>query len=155
MGRKEHERIAVFDLGGGTFDISILELDKGVFVVKATNGDTFLGGEDFDARIIQHLLEQFEADKGINLQGDRVAMQRLKEAAEKAKHELSNVDETDINLPFLASDDNGPVHLQTALTRATLEELVADLIDRIASMQPMRRRRISASDLMESCLSEE
>ena len=132
MGRKEHERIAVFDLGGGTFDISVLELDKGVFVVKATNGDTFLGGEDFDARIIKHLLEQFENDKGINLQGDRVAMQRLKEAAEKAKHELSNVEQTDINLPFLASNENGPVHLQTSLSRDKLEELVADLVERIA-----------------------
>jgi molecular chaperone DnaK len=132
MGRKEHERIAVFDLGGGTFDISILELDKGVFVVKATNGDTFLGGEDFDARIIKHLLDEFENEKNINLRGDRVAMQRLKEAAEKAKHELSNVDETDVNLPFLASNDDGPVHLQTKLSRAKMEELVADLIDRIA-----------------------
>ena len=111
MGKKEHERIAVFDLGGGTFDISILELDKGVFVVKATNGDTFLGGEDFDAQIIQHLLAEFESSSGMNVQGDRVAMQRLKEAAEKAKHELSSLDETEINLPFLASNDNGPVHL--------------------------------------------
>jgi len=132
MGKTEHERIAVFDLGGGTFDISILELDKGVFVVKSTNGDTFLGGEDFDARIIQSLLERFEADTGINVKGDRVAMQRLKEAAEKAKHELSNIDETDINLPFLASNENGPVHLQSKLTRAELEEMVSDLIDRIA-----------------------
>jgi len=132
MGRKGHERIAVFDLGGGTFDISILELDKGVFVVKATNGDTFLGGEDFDARIIKHLLENFEGKTNINVRGDRVAMQRLKEAAEKAKHELSSAEETDINLPFLASNDDGPVHLQAHLTRAQLEEMVADLIERIA-----------------------
>jgi molecular chaperone DnaK len=132
MGRKGHERIAVFDLGGGTFDISILELDKGVFVVKATNGDTFLGGEDFDARIIQHLLEDFEAKTNINVQGDRVAMQRLKEAAEKAKHELSSIEETNISLPFLASNEDGPVHLQAQLTRETLEGLVADLIERVS-----------------------
>ncbi len=132
LGRKEHERIAVFDLGGGTFDISILELDKGVFVVKATNGDTFLGGEDFDARIINYLLEDFESKTGVTIRGDRVAMQRLKEAAEKAKHELSSVEETSINLPFIASNEEGPVHLQAQLTRSGLEDLVSDLIDRIA-----------------------
>ena len=149
MGKTEHERIAVFDLGGGTFDISILELDKGVFVVKATNGDTFLGGEDFDARIIEYLLEEFKASSGINVHGDRVAMQRLKEAAEKAKHELSNIEETDINLPFLASNDEGPVHLQAKLSRAKLEELVADLIKRIAAPcnQCMEDAGISGSDL--------
>ena len=149
MGKTDHQRIAVFDLGGGTFDISILELDKGVFVVKATNGDTFLGGEDFDARIIRHLLEKFEADSGINVHGDRVAMQRLKEAAEKAKHELSNIEETDISLPFLASNEDGPVHLQTKLTRATLEELVSDLIERIAipCNQCMEDADIKGSDL--------
>ena len=149
MGKTEHERIAVFDLGGGTFDISILELDKGVFVVKATNGDTFLGGEDFDARIIEYLLKQFQDATGINVHGDRVAMQRLKEAAEKAKHELSNIEETDINLPFLASNDDGPVHLQTKLSRAQLEGLVTDLIDRIAAPcnQCMTDAGISGSDL--------
>jgi molecular chaperone DnaK len=131
MGRKGHERIAVFDLGGGTFDISILELDKGVFVVKATNGDTFLGGEDFDARIIKYLLDDFESRTKINVRGDRVAMQRLKEAAEKAKHELSSVEGADINLPFLASNEDGPVHLQAHLTRAQLEDLVVDLVERI------------------------
>ena len=149
MGKTEHERIAVFDLGGGTFDISILELDKGVFVVKATNGDTFLGGEDFDARIIEYLLKQFEESSGINVHGDRVAMQRLKEAAEKAKHELSNIDETDVNLPFLASNEDGPVHLQTKLSRSKLEELVADLIERISAPcnQCMADAGISGSDL--------
>ena len=149
MGKTEHERIAVFDLGGGTFDISILELDKGVFVVKATNGDTFLGGEDFDARIIEYLLKQFEESSGINVHGDRVAMQRLKEAAEKAKHELSNIDETDVNLPFLASNEDGPVHLQTKLSRSKLEELVADLIERISAPcnQCMADADISGSDL--------
>ena len=149
MGKTEHERIAVFDLGGGTFDISILELDKGVFVVKATNGDTFLGGEDFDGKIIQHLLKDFEASTGINVQGDRVAMQRLKEAAEKAKHELSNIEQTDINLPFLASNDDGPIHLQTKLSRAELEDLVRDLIDRIAEpcKQCMADAGVSGPDL--------
>jgi molecular chaperone DnaK len=149
MGRTEHERIAVFDLGGGTFDISILELDKGVFVVKATNGDTFLGGEDFDACIIQHLLGQFEADTDINVRGDRVAMQRLKEAAEKAKHELSSLEETEINLPFLASNDEGPVHLQTKLSRETLESLVSGLIDRIDApcKQCMKDAGLSGKDL--------
>lgn len=149
MGRKGHERIAVFDLGGGTFDISILELDKGVFVVKATNGDTFLGGEDFDARIIKHLLSEFEASSGINVQGDRVAMQRLKEAAEKAKHELSTVEQTDINLPFLTSNDSGPVHLQANLTRAKLEDIVRDLTDRIAGPcnQCLTDAGIAASEL--------
>ncbi|MFT4976520.1 MAG: molecular chaperone DnaK [Myxococcota bacterium] len=132
LGKKEHERIAVFDLGGGTFDISILELDSGVFVVKATNGDTFLGGEDFDHRLMEHLLDRFEQSSGINLRGDSVAMQRLKEAAEKAKHELSNVHETDINLPFLSANDTGPVHLVEALDRDTLEGLVEDLIERLA-----------------------
>jgi molecular chaperone DnaK len=132
LGRKERERIAVFDLGGGTFDISILEMDAGVFQVKATNGDTFLGGEDFDNVIVEHLLRAFEEDTGIDLRGDKVAMQRLKEAAEKAKHELSNAEETDINLPFLASNDEGPVHLVEPISRAELEDMVAELIDRLA-----------------------
>jgi len=132
LGKKEHEKIAVFDLGGGTFDISILELDNGVFVVKATNGDTFLGGEDFDNRLMEHLLERFKAETGIELRGDNVAMQRLKEASEKAKHELSNAHETTINLPFLSANDSGPVHLVETLDRDTLEDLVTDLIDRLA-----------------------
>jgi molecular chaperone DnaK len=132
LGKKEHERIAVFDLGGGTFDISILELDNGVFVVKATNGDTFLGGEDFDNRLIKWLLERFKDQTGIDLRSDKVAMQRLKEAAEKAKHELSNTNETDINLPFLSANESGPVHLVETIDRDTLEDLVADLIERLA-----------------------
>src|SRR6185503_6778917 len=131
LDKKGHSRIAVFDLGGGTFDVSILELDNGVFVVKATNGDTFLGGEDFDARIMEYLLGKFQEETGIDLKGDKVAMQRLKEAAEKAKHELSSIEETDINLPFLTSTPSGPVHLVQSLDRATLEEVVGDLIERL------------------------
>jgi len=131
LDKKGHSRIAVFDLGGGTFDVSILELDNGVFVVKATNGDTFLGGEDFDNRIMEFLLGRFQEETGIDLKGDKVAMQRLKEAAEKAKHELSSIEETDINLPFLTSTPSGPVHLVQSLDRATLEEVVGDLIERL------------------------
>jgi molecular chaperone DnaK len=133
LDKKGHSRIAVFDLGGGTFDVSILELDNGVFVVKATNGDTFLGGEDFDNRIMEFLLGRFQEETGIDLKGDKVAMQRLKEAAEKAKHELSSIEETDINLPFLTSTPSGPVHLVQTLDRATLEEVVGDLIERLGS----------------------
>lgn len=133
LGKKEHERIAVFDLGGGTFDISILELDNGVFVVKATNGDTYLGGEDFDIRIMKRLLSRFEKQTGIDLRNDNVAMQRLKEAAEKAKHELSTTNETDINLPFLSANSSGPVHLVETLDRNSLEEMVQDLVDRLSN----------------------
>ncbi len=131
LGHRERERVAVFDLGGGTFDISILEMDRGVFQVRATNGDTFLGGEDFDNAIVDFLLDRFRQETGIDLRGEKVAMQRLKEAAEKAKHELSRAEETDINLPFLASNDAGPVHLVETLDRATLEELVQPLVDRV------------------------
>ncbi len=131
LGKKEHERIAVFDLGGGTFDISILEMDNGVFVVKATNGDTFLGGEDFDARIVEWMLEAFQREHGMDLRTERVAMQRLKEAAEKAKHELSTSTETDINLPFITSTPKGPVHLILTLSRTELEAMVKDLIERL------------------------
>jgi len=131
LGKKEREKVAVFDLGGGTFDISILEMDGGVFQVRATNGDTFLGGEDFDNRIVEHLLGAFEAETGVNLKGDKIAMQRLKEAAEKAKHELSAADETDINLPFLAVGPSGPLHLMQPMTRDELEELVEPLIARL------------------------
>jgi molecular chaperone DnaK len=133
LGKKERERVAVFDLGGGTFDISILEMDDGVFQVKATNGDTFLGGEDFDNVVVEYLLNRFRDDTDIDLRGDKVAMQRLKEAAEKAKHELSATEETDINLPFLASNDEGPVHLVEPITRAELEDLIAPLIARLDS----------------------
>ncbi len=124
------EKIAVYDLGGGTFDISVLELNSGVFEVKATNGDTFLGGEDFDQRIIDHLAKKFEQEQHIDLKKDRMALQRLKEAAERAKHELSSANETEINLPFICADQTGPKHLVETLTRDQLEKLVADLIDK-------------------------
>ncbi len=124
------EKIAVYDLGGGTFDITILELNSGVFEVKATNGDTFLGGEDFDQRIIDHLCEKFLSETKIDLKKDRMALQRLKEAAERAKHELSSADETEINLPFITADATGPKHLTDTFTREQLEELVGDLIQK-------------------------
>lgn len=124
-------KIAVFDLGGGTFDISILELGEGVFEVKSTNGDTYLGGEDFDLEIVSYLADEFNKDQGINLRNDTMALQRLKEAAEKAKHELSSALETDINLPFITADASGPKHLNVKLSRAKLEALCAELLDRI------------------------
>ena len=132
VGKKEKEKIAVFDLGGGTFDISILEMDSGVFQVKATNGDTFLGGEDFDNKLIDHVLNEFEDESGINLRGDKVAMQRVKEGVEKAKHELSSAMETDVSLPFIANGPSGPVHLDVSIERDELEELVGELIERLA-----------------------
>src|SRR5262249_19343530 len=116
------------DLGGGTFDVSILEIGDGVFEVKSTNGDTFLGGEDFDARIIDFLADEFKREQGIDLRQDRLALQRLKEAAEKAKIELSSSMQTDVNLPFITADQSGPKHLNIKLTRAKLEALVDDLI---------------------------
>ncbi len=131
LGKGSHEKVAVFDLGGGTFDISILELQEGVFEVRATNGDTYLGGEDFDNRIVRRLLKEFKDETSIDLGGELVAMQRLKEAAEKAKCELSSDTTTDINLPFIASGDSGPLHLQYTLTRAELEELCGDLLERL------------------------
>jgi molecular chaperone DnaK len=124
------EKIAVYDLGGGTFDISVLELNSGVFEVKATNGDTFLGGEDFDQRIVDFLAENFRKTTHIDLRKDRMALQRLKEAAERAKHELSSAPETDINLPFIAADSSGPKHLTETMTREGLEQLVTDLIQK-------------------------
>jgi len=131
LGESESKTIAVFDLGGGTFDVSILEIGDGVFEVKSTNGDTYLGGEDFDQRIADHLIEQFQRDTGMDLRGDRMALQRLKEAAERAKHELSSALTTDVNLPFIAADSSGPKHLNVTLGRERLEALVADLIDRL------------------------
>jgi molecular chaperone DnaK len=131
LDKKKDEKIAVLDLGGGTFEISILELGDGVFEVKATNGDTFLGGEDFDQRVIDYLADEFRNDQGIDLRKDRMALQRLKEAAEKAKCELSTVMETDINLPFITADQNGPKHLNIKLTRVRLEALCADLLNRL------------------------
>lgn len=130
---KSDKNIAVFDLGGGTFDISILEITTdGVFEVKATNGDTFLGGEDFDETLINFLAEEFKKEQGIDLRGDQMALQRLKEAAEKAKHELSSVSSTDVNLPFITADASGPKHLNLNLSRAKFESLVAPLVDRLA-----------------------
>jgi molecular chaperone DnaK len=131
LDKKKDEKIAVFDLGGGTFDISILEIGEGVFEVKATNGDTFLGGEDFDQRVIDYLADEFRKDQGIDLRKDRMALQRLKEAAEKAKCELSTAMETDINLPFVTADQTGPKHLNMKLTRSKLEALCGDLLDRL------------------------
>src|SRR5881398_417414 len=131
LDKKKDEKIAVFDLGGGTFDVSILEIGEGVFEVKATHGDTFLGGEDFDQRVMDYLADEFRKDQGIDLRKDRMALQRLKEAAEKAKCELSTVMETDINLPFITADQSGPKHLTMKLTRAKLEALCADLLDRL------------------------
>ncbi|HDG97755.1 MAG: molecular chaperone DnaK [Deltaproteobacteria bacterium] len=131
LDKKGDRKIAVFDLGGGTFDISILEIGEGVFEVKSTNGDTHLGGEDFDLRIIDYLADEFMKDQGIDLRKDRMALQRLKEAAEKAKCELSGAMETDINLPFITADASGPKHLNMKLTRAKLEALVDDLIEKV------------------------
>ena len=131
LDKKKDEKIAVFDLGGGTFDISILEIGEGVFEVKSTNGDTHLGGDDFDQRLIDYLADEFKKDQGIDLRGDRMALQRLKEAAEKAKMELSSSLETEVNLPFITADASGPKHLLIKLTRAKLESLVDDLIQKL------------------------
>jgi molecular chaperone DnaK len=126
-----NKTIAVFDLGGGTFDISILEIGDGVFEVKSTNGDTFLGGEDFDQRVVGFLIEEFAKETGMDLREDKMALQRLREAAERAKHELSSTAQTDINLPFISADESGPKHLNLTLSREKLEALVADLIERV------------------------
>jgi len=131
FSEQDSRRIAVFDLGGGTFDVSILEIGDGVFEVKSTNGDTFLGGEDFDNRIVDFLADRFEAENGIDLRRDPMALQRLKEAAERAKHELSSSTETDVNLPFISAGEEGPKHLVLSMAREELEVMVADLIDRL------------------------
>jgi len=148
------EKIIVFDLGGGTFDVSVLELGDGVFEVKSTNGDTHLGGEDFDYRIVNFFLEEFKKDHGVDLKGDNAAMQRLKDEAEKAKKELSTTTEIDINLPFLTADADGPKHFEYKLTRAKLEELVADLIDK--TEEPCRKAlkdaKLEAKDIDEIVL---
>ncbi len=128
LDKKQNKKIAVYDLGGGTFDVSILELGDGVFEVKSTNGDTFLGGEDFDNSIVEYLISEFKKDNGIDLKSDKLALQRLKEAAEKAKIELSSAEQTDINLPFITADKTGPKHINIKMTRAKLEALVEDLI---------------------------
>jgi len=137
LDKKKDQKIAVFDLGGGTFDISVLEIGEGVFEVKATNGDTHLGGDDFDQRVIDWIVAEFKKDQGIDLSKDRMALQRLKEAAEKAKCELSTVMETEINLPFITADASGPKHLSMKLTRSKLEQLVEDLINR--TLGPVRQ----------------
>ena len=154
MDKKANGTIAVYDLGGGTFDISILEIGDGVFEVKSTNGDTFLGGEDFDQRIVNYLADEFKKESGIDLRGDRLALQRLKEAAEKAKIELSSATQTDVNLPFITADATGPKHLNIKLTRAKLESLVEDLIDR--TVEPCKKALadagLKASDINEVIL---
>ncbi len=131
LDKKAEKTVAVFDLGGGTFDISILELGDGVFEVKSTNGDTFLGGEDFDHKLVDYLADEFKKSDGIDLRKDTMALQRLKEAAEKAKHELSSSSETDVNLPFITADASGPRHLNIKISRAKFESLVADLLQRL------------------------
>ncbi len=154
LEKKKDEKIAVYDLGGGTFDISILELGEGVFEVRATNGDTHLGGDDFDQRIIDWLADEFKKSNGIDLRNDRMALQRLKEAAEKAKCELSSTMQTNINLPFITADQSGPRHLDITLTRAKLEQLVDDLIQRTIEpcRQALRDARLSPSDINEVVL---
>ena len=154
LDKKGDQKIAVFDLGGGTFDISILELGSGVFEVKATNGDTFLGGEDFDLKIVDFLADEFKKENGIDLRKDKIALQRLKEASEKAKCELSSSMETEVNLPFITADASGPKHLTVKLTRAKLESLVSDLIARLEG--PCRKAlgdaKLSTKDIHEVVL---
>ncbi|MBN2333259.1 MAG: molecular chaperone DnaK [Deltaproteobacteria bacterium] len=152
--KKAEGKIAVFDLGGGTFDISVLELGDGVFEVKATNGDTFLGGEDFDERVLDYIAEQFRKTEGIDLRNDKMALQRLKEAAEKAKCELSSSMETDINLPFITADASGPKHMNIKLSRATLEGLVEDLVNRVVEpcRMALKDAGVSAADIREVIL---
>ena len=151
LDKKQNKKIAVYDLGGGTFDVSILELGDGVFEVKSTNGDTFLGGEDFDNAIVEYLITEFKKDSGIDLKSDKLALQRLKEAAEKAKIELSAAEQTDINLPFITADKTGPKHINLKMTRAKLEALVEDLI--LRTIPPCKTALsdagISASDIDE------
>ena len=149
--KKQNKKIAVYDLGGGTFDVSILELGDGVFEVKSTNGDTFLGGEDFDNTIVEYLIAEFKKDSGIDLKSDKLALQRLKEAAEKAKIELSAAEQTDINLPFITADKTGPKHINLKMTRAKLEALVEDLIARTIPpcKTALKDAGISASEIDE------
>jgi len=154
LDKKEAETIVVFDLGGGTFDVSILEVGEGVVEVKSTNGDTFLGGDDWDQRIVEWIADEFKKDQGIDLRNDRQAMQRLKEAAEKAKIELSTVMETEINLPFVTADASGPKHLQMKLTRAKLEQLTEDLVQRCVGPfnRALEDAKLKASDIDEVVL---
>ena len=154
LDKKSDEKIAVYDLGGGTFDVSILELGDGVFEVKSTNGDTHLGGDDFDQRVIDHLAEEFLRENSVDLRHDPMALQRLKEAAEKAKCELSSSASTDINLPFITADASGPKHLNVTLSRARFEQLVGDLVDRTKQpcIQALQDSGLSASDIDEVIL---
>ncbi|PZQ20551.1 MAG: molecular chaperone DnaK [Sphingopyxis macrogoltabida] len=154
LDKSENKTIAVYDLGGGTFDISVLEVGDGVFEVKSTNGDTFLGGEDFDSKIVEYLADGFKKDEGIDLRGDKLALQRLKEAAEKAKIELSSAATTEVNLPFITADANGPKHLVKTITRADLEKLVEELVKR--TLEPCKKAikdaGVSASEIDEVVL---
>jgi len=154
LDKKSEEKIAVFDLGGGTFDISILEIGEGVFEVKATNGDTHLGGEDFDLRLIDYLADEFKKDQGIDLRSDKMALQRLKEAAEKAKMELSTSMETDVNLPFITADASGPKHLNVKISRARLEALVSELLDKLEGpcKTALKDAKLSPGDINEVIL---
>src|SRR5512140_2338749 len=137
LDKKKNEVIAVYDLGGGTFDISILDVGDGVFQVRSTSGDTFLGGDDFDLRVMDYLADEFKRDNGVDLRNDRQALQRLKEASEKAKIELSTVMQTEINLPYITADATGPKHMVMNLTRARMEQLTGDLVEK--SLDPVRR----------------
>ncbi|MRR29077.1 molecular chaperone DnaK, partial [bacterium] len=154
LDKKKNEIIAVYDLGGGTFDISVLDVGEGVFQVRSTNGDTFLGGDDFDQRIMDYLIDEFKKSNSIDLHNDRQALQRLKEAAEKAKIELSTTQQTEINLPYLTADASGPKHLVLTLTRAKLEQLTGDLVQK--TMEPIRRAlsdaNLKASEINEIVL---
>ncbi len=154
LDKKKDERIAVYDLGGGTFDVSVLELGDGVFEVKSTNGDTHLGGDDFDQRVITWLADSFKSESGIDLRSDKMALQRLKEAAEKAKKELSSAMTTEINLPFITADASGPKHLNMTLTRAKLEQLTGDLIDKTRDpvVKAISDAGVKASDINEVVL---
>jgi molecular chaperone DnaK len=154
LDKKKEEKIGVFDLGGGTFDISILEIGEGVFEVKSTNGDTHLGGEDFDLRLIDYIADEFKKDQGIDIRNDKMALQRLKEAAEKAKMELSTAMETDVNLPFITADASGPKHLNIKITRAKLEALVSDLLDKLEKpcQVALKDAGLSANDINEIIL---
>src|SRR6201746_2798259 len=148
------QTIAVYDLGGGTFDVSVLEIGDGVFEVKSTNGDTFLGGEDFDQRLVGYLADEFKKESGIDLRGDRLALQRLKEAAEKAKIELSSSVQPEVNLPFITADASGPKHLTMKLTRSKLEALVDDLVQKTVDpgRQALKDAGLSAAEINEVVL---
>ena len=149
LDRENDEQIAVYDLGGGTFDVSILDVGDGVFEVQSTNGDTFLGGDDFDLKLIDYIADEFKKQEGIDLRQDTQALQRLKEAAEKAKIELSTTQQTEVNLPFITADASGPKHLTLNITRAKFEQLTDDLVSR--SLEPCRQAlkdaKLSASDI--------